>query len=67
MSTCHLTRNQRTQSEVPNQEPSGHYRVTGNLYITAIFFPRINFGVTLHFLYRKYFSAEVILLYMTGS
>ena len=47
------------------------YRGTGNLYITAIIFPGIsfgvNFGIALHSLYRKYFSAEIILLYITLS
>ena len=44
-----------------------NYRVTGNLYITVIIFPRINFGITLQSLYRKYFWAEIILLYITLS
>ena len=39
----------------------GHpYRVTGNPYITVIIFPRINFGITLHSLYRQHFSVELI-------
>ena len=43
----------------------GRYRVTGNCYITVFIFPGINFGIALHSLYRKYFSAEIILLYIT--
>ena len=31
------------------------YRVTGKVYITVIIFPGINFGITLHSLYRKHF------------
>ena len=40
------------------------YRVTGNVYITVIIFPGINFGITLHSLYRKHFLPEIILLYI---
>ena len=43
------------------------YRVTGNLYITVITYPRINFGIALHSLYSINFSAEIILLYITLS
>ena len=31
------------------------------------FFPGINFGIALHYLYRKYFSDEILLLYITLS
>ena len=41
-------------------------RVTGIFfYITVIIFSGINFGIALHSLHRKYFSAEIILLYIT--
>ena len=44
------------------------YHVTGNVCITVIInFPGINFGITLHSLYRKLFSAEIILLYIPLS
>ena len=43
------------------------YRVTGNVYITVIIFLGINFGITLHSLYRKCFLAKIILLYITLS
>ena len=39
--------------------------MTGNLYVTVILFPGINFGTTS--LYRIYFSAEIISLYITLS
>ena len=32
-----------------------------------LFFPRINFGITLHYLYSKNLSAEIILLCITLS
>ena len=35
-------------------------------YIT-VFFSGLNFGITWHSLYRKYFSAEIIFLYITLS
>ena len=41
--------------------------VTGNLYITLIIFPRINYGITLHSLYSKNALTEIILLYITLS
>ena len=41
--------------------------MTGKCYITVIIFAGINFGLALHSLYRKDFSPEVILLYITLS
>ena len=41
------------------------YHATGYVYITVIVVPGIHFGITLHSLYCKYFSAETILLYIT--
>ena len=41
--------------------------VTGNLDITVIILPRINFSIALHSLYNKYFSAEIISLYIALS
>ena len=40
------------------------YRMTGNLFITVIIFPRINFGITLHSLYRENVLVELILFYI---
>ena len=37
--------------------------MTGNVYITIIMFPGIDFGIALHSLYRI-LSAEIILLYI---
>ena len=45
-----------------------HYRVTGNLsHCSNCFFPGMNFGIALHSLSRNYFSAEIVLLYITVS
>ena len=41
--------------------------MTGEFTLQHLFFPGINFGITLHSLYRKYFSAEIILLYIKLS
>ena len=38
--------------------------MTRNLYSTVIIFPRLNFGITLHSLYRKNVSAEAIWFYI---
>ena len=43
------------------------YRLTRNGHITVISYPGIIFDITLHSLYRKYFPAEIILLYITLS
>ena len=43
------------------------YCVTGNFTLQQLFIPGINFGITLHSLYRKNISAQVILLYITLS
>ena len=43
------------------------YRLTGHFFITVTIFPGIKFGITLHSLYRKYVSAEIISLYIILS
>ena len=47
-----------------NEQPPS-YRVTREFNITVIIIPGINFGMTLHSLYCKYFSAENMSLYIT--
>ena len=43
------------------------YRVTGNFTLQQLFFPGINSGIILHYLYRKNLAAEIVSLYITLS